>query len=441
MPLARWRAWLASQWEALRASYWFVPTWMALLSAAAALGALELDRRVPRLSRLPWVFDAGAEGSREVLGVVAGSMITVTGVVFSITIVALTLASSQFGPRLLRSFMRDRGNQMVLGTFVATFLFNLLVLRAVRDNEGTRFVPHLSESVAFALGVTSLFVLIYFIHHAARSIQASHVIQSVAEEVDAALPRLYPESLGTGADEPRFDAEAVAERLRKGWSVRARRSGYIRLVDAEGLFELACRNDLVVGIERRPGAFVCEGAVLARAAGSETSWSDELEGSLRDVFALGTERTAVQDLAFLTDQLAELAVRALSPGTNDPHTAVACVHRLGVVLAALAAREFPSPARFDEDGNLRVLAPCAGFEELAWGMLGPVRRYGAGDADVATALLEAVGEALDQAREGPRREVLLRLGEEIRATSVAALGAGSDRARVERAWSRWSGAA
>jgi uncharacterized membrane protein len=440
MPLARWRAWLASQWEALRGSYWFVPTWMALLSAAGALGTLELDRRFSGLAKLPWVFDAGAEGSREVLGVVAGSMITVTGVVFSITIVALTLASSQFGPRLLRSFMRDRGNQMVLGTFVATFLFNLLVLRAVRDNGDTSFVPHLSESVAFALGITSLFVLIYFIHHAARSIQASHVIQSVAEEIEAALPTLYPESLGRGADEPRFDREALREGLAKGWSVRASRSGYIRLIDAEGLFELACEKDIVVGIERRPGGFVSEGAVLARVAGSEASRSDALEDSLRSVFALGPQRTAVQDLAFLTDQLTEMAVRALSPGINDPHTAVACVHRLGAVLAALAARELPSPARFDEEGNLRVLAPHAGFEELARGMLDPVRRYGAGDADVATALLEAVGDALDQARDGARREALLQLGEEIRAASVAALGAGSDRARVERAWSRWSGA-
>lgn len=173
---------LANLWESLRTSYWFVPTLMTAGGVALSFASVHLDERVNYkwVRTVGWIWAGGAEGARQVLSTIAGSMITVAGVAFSITIVALTLASNQFGPRLLRNFVRDAGNQIVLGTFIATFVYCLLVLRTVRGEDDTEFVPYVSVTLGVAFALTSLGVLIYFIHHVAISIQAENLIASVA---------------------------------------------------------------------------------------------------------------------------------------------------------------------------------------------------------------------------------------------------------------------
>jgi uncharacterized membrane protein len=194
----------------LRSSYWFVPSVMALLSIGVALGMIVVDQSVGEdgIQGYWWIYAGGPDGARAVLATVAGSIISVAGVTFSIKIAALTLASQQFGPRLLRNFMADRGNQFVLGTFIATFLYCLLVLRTVRSWEDAEFVPHLSVTLGVLLAVASLGVLIYFIHHIAASIQASNVIARVSGELQAAIDRLFPEDLGHGPAECRSLPEA-----------------------------------------------------------------------------------------------------------------------------------------------------------------------------------------------------------------------------------------
>jgi uncharacterized membrane protein len=407
---------------------------MAALSGVAALALLEVDRNADAawVADLPWIHDATAEGSRSILGVVAGSMINVTGVVFSITIVALTLASSQFGPRLLRSFMRDRASQAVMGMFVATFLFNLLVLRAIDSTQADAFVPHLSITAAVVLGIASLFVLIFFIHHAASSIQAAAVIQSVASEIDVCLPLVFPDQVGESAKEETAQYDAWRKRLRDGQPVRAQTSGYVRVIDSDLLMNAAEEHDVVLGVDCRPGTFASRGTRLATVGGAA---SDELIDAVRGAFVLGSQRSAVQDLGHLTDQLTEMAVRALSPGINDPRTAIACVHRLGDVLASLAARPFPSAFRLDDAGALRVVAEPPGFEDLAHTMISPIRHYGAGDPEVCLALLAALGHAQGAALP-ERRDFMLRLADEVREASLGAAGAPSDRERLLRAWER-----
>ena len=200
MTLNAVRSMLFNLWERLRSSYWFVPSVMAIGAIVLAMATLALDGQLTRssLRKMQWVYAGGAEGARTVLSAVAGSVITVAGVVFSITVAALTLASSQFGPRLLRNFMRDLGNQVVLGTFIATHLYCLLVLRTVRgsDGGGGEFVPHVSITTGLLLALTSLAVLIYFIHHVARSMQAPDVIAGVARELHSSIDHLFPQSLG-----------------------------------------------------------------------------------------------------------------------------------------------------------------------------------------------------------------------------------------------------
>lgn len=417
-----------SWWDSLRESYWFVPMVMAVGAAALSTALIALDDHIAsqEARTIPWIQDAGAEGTRLLLSTVVGSMITVTGVVFSITIVALTLASSQFGPRLLRNFLRDRANQMVLGTFVATFLYSLLVLRSVEADR----VPYLATAVALALAVTSVFVLIYFIHHAASSIQASSVIAGVARQIESELPSLFPEELGAApeCEEP----VGAADRFAEASDVTSADSGYVRVVVAESLFAMAARRDLAVELLARPGDFLTEGDLVARVIPADRI-GDELVACIRESFVLGERRTAVQDLLFLTDQLAEMAVRALSPGTNDPKTAVACVHRLGVVIATLGRRKMPATEHCDDEGTVRIVARATRFEEIVASCLDPIRRYGIDDAEVVVSVLRALTAALRQCPDAGRREILLEHAREWADGFLRADAAKRDRSLVSEA--------
>ncbi|HEY9737247.1 MAG TPA: DUF2254 domain-containing protein, partial [Trichocoleus sp.] len=183
--------------ETLLTSYWFVPTVMAASAIALAFGLVALDRTTPQdLEGLSWIYQGGADGARAVLSAIAGSMVTVAATAFSITIVALQLASSNYGPRLLRNFMQDRGNQVVLGTFIATFIYCLLVLRTIRGEDYQLFVPQVSVTVGVMLAILSIGVLIYFIHHASTIIQVSHIIAEVSHDLKQVTDRLFPENLG-----------------------------------------------------------------------------------------------------------------------------------------------------------------------------------------------------------------------------------------------------
>ena len=350
---------LSNYWESLRANFWFMPTVMVAGAVVLSLVTINLDKAAAehsRIATLGWTFTRGPEGSRAVLSTVAGSMMTITSVTFSITIVALQLASSQFGPRLLRSFMRDRGNQVSLGTFIATFAYCLLVLRTVNGTEGQQFVPHISVTVGLLLALTSLGVLIYFIHHAAASIQAENVIATVSRDLDQAIARLYPECLGEeppGRTPKEIERDLPAGFDRESRPVAATWSDYLQAVDVDRLLGVAREHDLVLCVSHRPGKFLVVGGDLARAWPGERI-DDDVAEAIRGAFYLGPFRTLTQDIEFAIDQLVEIAVRALSPGVNDPFTAINCVDRLGAALVILAAREIPSAYRYD-DGRLRVI--------------------------------------------------------------------------------------
>jgi uncharacterized membrane protein len=229
--------WLLSRWDALRGSFWFVPLLMVAGAILLSVVTLTVDQAAAerQLSlALDWSFARGPEGSRAVLATVAGSMITIASVCFSITVVALQQAASQFGPRLLHNFMRDRGNQVVLGTFIDGFTYCLLILRTVNGTEEHQFVPHLSVTVGLLLALAGVAVLIYFVHHAAASIQAEHVIAAVARDLSDAIDRLYPESIGRGAaGVPAPDTPLPADFEATAAPVPAGSSDYLQAVDAD----------------------------------------------------------------------------------------------------------------------------------------------------------------------------------------------------------------
>ena len=394
---------------------------------------IRLDRTLSdsRLSRLEFLYGGGTEGARSVLSTIAGSMITISGVVFSITIVALALASSQFGPRLLRSFIRDRGNQVVLGMFIATFLYCLLVLRVVVSPEdGDRFVPHVAVTMGMVLAVGSISVLIYFIHHIAVAIQADTVVATVGREFVESVDRLFPSPAGEPTDSPHSE---LPDHLGSEPAIIASvESGYVQVIDTDALVEIASNRDLLIELQRRPGDFVIKGAAFARVWPGERV-SEQVESQIRESTVLGPYRTQEQDVEFPVNQLAEIAVRALSPGINDPFTAMACVDRLGAGLCRLAEREFPPRVLKDSRGNARLVVDAPSFADVADTAFNQIRQHARASAAVTIRLLETIREIASFARQEEQREALLRHADMVERGSRNGLSEENDRRAVAQA--------
>jgi len=402
---------LRSYWEFLRASYWFLPSIMTLASMIVALAVVRLDEAIGnrQLSELGWIYTGGANGARQLLATVAGSMITVAGTVFSVTVVALSLASNQFGPRLLQNFMRDRGNQVVLGTFIATFAYCLLVLRTVRGTEDGDFVPNVAVTLGVVLALASVGVLIYFIHHASIQMQAPLIIANVGRELCQRIRDQFPDELTNTDRDLANHRQSVDQNQffdRPAATIAAADSGYIQDIDEQQLRRLATEHDLVVRIVHRPGQFVIAGAALVEVAPQLPK--DELTGQLRRAFLIGPQQTPTRDIEFAVRQLVEVAVRALSPGINDPYTAVGCIDYLGAALSELAGRKLPPEVLYDDAGAPRLIRYPFRFADVSDTAIRQIRQYGATSAAVLVRLQEMIADVLPHVRRCDDRDALLR---------------------------------
>jgi uncharacterized membrane protein len=330
--------------------------------------------------------------------------------------------------------MRDTGNQIVLGTFIATFVYCLLVLRTVRGFDRTVFVPQVSISVGLVLAILSLIVLIYFIHHVSSSIQADAVIATVCAECDTAIDKLFPEEVG---EDPAEESPPVADRYplerieREGRPVAASASGYVQTIESDGLMSLASQNDLIICLRKRPGDFVIAGTTVM-VAWPALRVSEELERQVSDACVLGDQRTPIQDVEFAINQLVEIAARALSPGVNDPFTAISCVDRLGVILARLARRRLPSPYRFDGEGKLRAIADGVTYGGVLDAAFNQIRQYARTNVAVLIRMLETIRAVAEIARRPVDRAALLRHAEMIYAGVGEQVPEERDRRDIER---------
>lgn len=422
-------------WDRVRSSFWFLPTVMAGGAVALSFVSIAMDDWVTDWLSLTfgWTFTGGAEGASSVLGAVAGSMITLAGVVFSMTLVALSLASSQLGPRLLRNFMRDTATQLVLGTFVSTFLYCLLVLRTIRRAEESAFVPHMSVTLGVLFAVASVGVLIYFIHHVSVSIQANEIVARVGAELIEGLDRLFPEHIGRGA--PQIPKEPPTVDFLDAFDREARPvgsdgDGYVQFIDPEALMALAIEEDVVVRLERTPGHYVVAGSPLVLVwPGNRIV--DQLKDRVNAAFILGNQRTSGQDVEFAINQLVEVAVRALSTGLNDPFTAIACVDHLGSALCRLATRDRPSPYRHDKQDKLRVIARNVTFPAITDAAFNQIRQYSHSSASVLIRLLEIIALIAGFAHRPGDRAALLRHAEMIVRGARNGLSEADDRQAVE----------
>lgn len=380
--------------DSLHSSFWFIPTLMVVLAILLSFVTIGIDQKLEAdiIGNLGWAYALGPNGSRAILSAIAGSMMTVATTSFSITIVALQLASSQFGPRLLRNFMQDTGNQIVLGTFISTFVYSLMVLRTINGVAENEFVPHISVTCGIGLAIASIGVLIYFIHHSATSIQVDHVISKVGCELDEVIDRLFPKQIRRGASKHRAEprpSDIPADFDREATAIQATSSNYVQAVDTDQLMQIATKANILLQLQRRPGDFVVKGSPLVLVYPIE-SGGKKLVKQINDAFVLGSQRTDQQDVEFSINQLVEIAVRALSPGINDPFTAIRCIDQLSAALCHLAQKEIPSAYRYDDQDQLRVIAEPMTFADVTDDALNQIRQYGQTSVAVTMRLLEAI---------------------------------------------------
>jgi uncharacterized membrane protein len=416
----------------LRSSFWFVPSLTVLGSIVLAVALIEADTAGSDrwLSKWPRLFGVGAEGSRQMLSTLAGSMISVLGVTFSMTLVALTLASSQYTSRILRIFMSSKVTQVTLGIFAGTFAYCLIVLRTIRSSGNAEFIPGLAVFFAFILALGSVGVLIFFIHHIASSIQASSIIASVTQETYAAIDRLFPEKT---KEEPEADAEEEQLLLslsEKTWcAVPAKESGYIQSVDSEALLHLARDKKTILRMERGIGDFVVKETALASLAQPEPL-DQETIIALNAAYTIGIHRTVDQDPAFGIRQIEDMALKALSPGVNDTSTAVICVDHLTAILAHLAGRQLP-PLYLYEKAKLRVITIAPSFESLLADSFDQIRRNAAGNVAIMACILNALDNIASLTDSQRHREALCEQMQWIAELAERTIESAHDRAHIK----------
>ena len=391
---ARLRKLLADLGEA----FWIIPFLMVLGGILAGVGLVSLDRSglVPQwLIESVWLYSGGGTGARTMLGAIASSTIGVAGTVFSITIAVLSLAAGQMGPRLLRNFVRDRANQVTLGVFLATFAYALMVLRSVRTQAEGSFVPHLSLSIGLLLAFVSVGTLVFFVNHIAGRINVDTVIELVSEDVRDALRRLTVREPGPKPPDAAMWKHAVR--------VTDARYGYLQQFHADTLANWAAERSTAIRMLVRPGDYVFPGAAIAELTVSV----DGARDAIRDATALGPRRVGSLDLEFSIRQLVEVAVRALSPGINDPHTALSVLDRLGASLCELVPLHLPNGVTLRKSKPVLVVPPVD-YDGLTDAMLHMIRQNAAGSAAVLARTLEVLAVVASCERDPARRPALRR---------------------------------
>jgi uncharacterized membrane protein len=412
---------------------WLIPVALVALIGVLFIITYAIDRAAYRGDFVypGWVNNGSADAARQILIGIAAAVITVVTLVFSITIVALTLASTQFGPRMLRNFIRDRGTQITLGTFVATFVYAILALGSVAHGNRGDFVPHLSITVALVLVLIDLVVLIYFIHHVAKSIQLPEVIASIARDLSAAVEAEIAAGVdaGGGAIPAGWSEDDLLSRIElEGATVGAPRSGYLQFMAYPALVDIATDANGVIQMLHRPGHFLVEGLPLAAV------WPDDIAPSvaqrLERAHATGAHRTLSQDLTFAIDQLVEIAIRALSPAVNDTFTALTCIDWLGDALCKISARWNPRRTHRDQLGFIRLITAQPSYTRLVDRSFDKIRQAGRGMPAVLIRQLDSIAKILEYTTTSEQRGALMHQAEIIVHTATESIPEPDDRADV-----------
>lgn len=393
---------LSPTWERIRTSLWFFPVLLTLVAVALAvaalqLGAVSLDKRFTAW----WLHPGDGADAAELLSNLLTSLITMTTLAVSITMVVITLAAQQLGPRLIRNFMADTRTQWVLGFFLGTVVYLVLVRRGVHGDMTPDEVPRLAVSLAMVLLLASVYVLLFFVHHLSRSVIADTMVARVGADLEEAIEQFLPEQETT--EEP---VAALAERPPVSHALlRLPRGGYVQAIDHAGLIAAASKHDALIELDFRPGHHLLPGGRHGRVS-PPAALTEEMLAAVRESVVRGSERTAAQDLEFSIRELVEIALRALSPGINDPATAIAVIDRLGRAMAGVLQRATARGEWYDADGALRVItrAPTtAGLFDAAWN---EIRQSGDGHPAILIHLLDTFAKLAEVARTAEQRDAI-----------------------------------
>lgn len=416
-------------WFEIRDSLWYRPAIMTVFAIILSFFTIWLDHRLFQQQNVQawWLFEGGSEGARGVLTAISGTTMTVATTAFSFTLVALQLSSSQYSPRIVRNFTGDRTNQLVIGIFVSTFVYSLLVLRVVRSEYGDRdrFVPAISVSVAVTLAMISIGALIFFFHHATRTIQASVLITRTTDQAMSVIVDARKRLL---EDDSWILSETAFPRppgLRPVGMVRSKESGYVQKLHHDEMFRIASHHNLLVEVHAHPGDFLFPSdrrfTLWAYPEESEADRRDREEedeagvdeqeenGSLSSSFQhlmdIGLERTLEADVVFGLEQVSDIALRALSPGINDPNTAISSLDRIGELLILMEATSGTESARIGSDGVMRILHPELTWDEMIQAAFMQLRHYAAGDIGATLSIIRMAGRLRSHVR--PRSQPAL----------------------------------
>ena len=344
--------------DLMQRAFWLLPALMVAGGIVAGLVIPRIDAGVA------WEFVDRPESARAILSTIATGTVSVAGVTFSIIVVALTLASSQLSPRVMRTFRSRKLNQVVLGMFVATFAYSLLVLRTVGGTDDGTYVPDISVVFAVVLAIVAFGLFIAFIGQIVHALEASTIIERIALEARPGVDSPYPAGCAEPPDDPVGARRRVARRTAgPSFEVRARSAGFLSSVDGSTVVEAAAEHDALIAQETPLGDYVVTGDLLARMW-CEHPAVEALELCVRAAFGVGRERTPLQDLGFSVRQLADVALRGVSPSTNDPTTAENAMNALGETLTRIARQEPPARIRVDSEGVERFVACTPDLGEL-----------------------------------------------------------------------------
>lgn len=422
-------------WDSLRSSFWFVPIVMILATLGLAATTIATDRaaQIEAVSVFGAVFSKGTSSSGTMLSAIATSILTVAGSIFSIVIIALQLASGQFGPRMLRNLMNDHTSQVTIGACSSTFIYALVILWAIEDSKDLNFTPQISVAVGLLLAIITTVVLVYFVHHIASAIHVDNLIAKIGHESTNTLDQVLSDPVNSGTTQQIYEISADFEKDAN--IVFAQHSGYLQQIDTQRLSAIATQHNLIIKVIHRPGQFVVQRSAIAYVSAKQPL-SKALTQHIQKAFSYGNQRKPNYDIEFTLKQLVEIAIRAISPAVNDPFTAIRCIDRLSVSLCHALQKTEQSAYVFDLSGALRLIVNPVTFEQMTKDAFDQIRQYGKSDVVVTLRLLEAIETIAAYARTDKNKRPLRRQAEMIERGSKDGLPEKNDRQEVAQQYQK-----
>ncbi|MDQ0256991.1 putative membrane protein [Evansella vedderi] len=381
--------WASKVLFTIRSSFWYIPSKYGVLAALFAYISIYIDSYLMSLEIIyritPSIFFADIDLTRTILSSISASLLTMTTITFSTILVVLTTFLSEYSPRTLQNFITDVSTQRVMGVFVGGFVYSILLLLFLRETEmTTRFIV---PSFAVLFSIICLLVFIFFIHHVSRWMQVSNLIHNITMNLMEKIDRDYENVEDVHGDAPWEDWESEEIKLMEPRQIFFNQTGYIKFIDMDGLLQQATEDDCIVQVEKNISDYVDENTTVLSIW--SLSGSKEL-GDYEKYISIGRENAPVDSLQFGLTKIVEVALRALSPGINDPNTAINCIDNLGKILARLGGKYLPRSYHNDKHRNLRLILMKPDFEDYLYKCFYQIRQSGFHDISVLASGIKAL---------------------------------------------------